>query len=128
MPNPKAKATGNRLGPPIEVVVSVDGAPVGVVFSLSIVDPTTTEGPLPFGPSSPLESQVDRRYTVPAPAWWLDGKVIRCQVDGEPGPWTQNRVRLAAYQAGERLEELAWDVIQENDPDGIPLRLSLRMV
>jgi hypothetical protein len=37
-------------------------------------------------------------------------------------------VRLAAYQAGERLEELAWDVIQENDPDGIPLRLSLRMV
>jgi hypothetical protein len=114
-------------GPPLDVMVTVDGAPSAVVFSLVIVDPVTNQG-RSFGPADPMDSTVNHRYRVPGPTWWQNNKLIFCQVDGEPGAWAQNRAYLRAFQGDQQLQDVAWDIIDGQDPAGVPLTLTFKLV
>lgn len=126
MADPNAIAQGAVNGPPLDVMVTVDGAPVGVVFSLVLIDPVTNQG-LRFGPADPIDSTPNHRYRVPGPTWWQNGKLVFCQVDGEPGPWAENRAHLRAFQGDSELQDNAWDLIVGDDPDGVPLTLTFQL-
>jgi hypothetical protein len=123
----KATVTGSRSGPPLDVMVVVDGAPVQVVFELFIRDPKTKQQK-EFGPMDPVSSTLGHRYRVPGPTWWQHGKIIYAQVDGEPGPWAQNPAYLVAFQGDHQLEGHATELITASDPDGIQLYLELKLV
>ncbi len=126
MADPAATAKGDVNGPPLDVMVTVDGAPSAVVFSLVLVDPATKQS-LRFGPPDPIDSTLDHRYRIPGPTWWQSGKLVFCQVDGEPGAWAENRAYLRAFQGDSELEDSAWDVLDGDDPPGTPLTLTLNL-
>ncbi|HEX8394930.1 MAG TPA: hypothetical protein VF665_21470 [Longimicrobium sp.] len=126
MSNPSAIAQGSFNGPPLDVVVTVDGAPAAVVFSLVLVDPVTNQN-LRFGPADPMDSALNYRYRVPGPTWWQNNKLVFCQVDGEPGAWAQNTAHLRAFQGDEELRDAAWDTISGDDPDAVPLTLTFQL-
>lgn len=124
MANPSAIAQGSKSGPPLDIVVTVDGAPVEVVFTLTLIDPVTSQS-LVFSPTDPADSTLDHRYRVPGPTWWQNGKLVFAQVDGEPGPWVQNVAHLRAFQGDDELVDHAWDIIDGDDPAAIKLALTL---
>ncbi len=126
MADPNATARGALSGPPLDVMVTVDGAPAAVVFSLTLIDPVTKQS-RPFGPGDPIDGTLNHRYRVPGPTWWQNGKVVLCQVDGEPGAWTENRAHLRAFQGDQELQDPAWGVMKGDDPPGMPLALIFKL-
>lgn len=126
MADPNATARGSANGPPLDVMVTVDGAPAAVVFSLTLIDPVTKQSRA-FGPADPIDSTLDHRYRVPGPTWWQNGKVVLCQVDGEPGAWAENRAYVRAFQGDQELQDHAWDVMKGEDPPGMPLALIFQL-